>query len=175
MNPEFVLEYSTMNVDNVEYQKYISRRMKYRNKGSYTFFIFIAPAILLIMEYFYFEKDILTKLGLLIGIIFLVWYIIHVLYLSSNNEKSITAAFKINTEKTNTILELYNDEFIINNNFQHSAIKYTWIQEIVDIKDYIYLISFRGSAFIIPINELDKKTVARFLEIIKAKLKHLEV
>jgi predicted membrane protein len=78
--------------------------MKYRSKGSWSSFLFIIPALLLIFEYFYFEKEVLTIFGLFVGIIFIVWYIIRILHTNNSNEKAIASAFKINKESIRTTL-----------------------------------------------------------------------
>jgi hypothetical protein len=144
-----------------EYQIYAMRRLRLRN-GSYSGFIFpFAAIMLLFISGNYSRINGIKAISFIFGFIYLIYFMVQVFIERRNITKNLKKAFVC--VESNEVVEISFYDEVVNykSSLQETALQCKWIKEIVKTMEHIFIIGNRGTAYIIPLRDLDNDVIRK--------------
>ena len=145
--------------DQINLQSYLQRRITFRSK-SFIGYVYVLPAIFLVVNIFYITDIFLKTTNFFLCSIFFFFYFKNIF---SNNykmiKKQMLSSFPNCDRQLSVEYKFEENEIIVKRIGITQNIDYSEIEELINTKNYIFLIFINGYGIVIPVSNLEDQIV----------------
>ena len=160
--------------DILEYRQYFNNRYSSKNK-TYSNYIMFMPALVLIINLFLIDDIILIIFDIVVISIFFFWYFKNIFRSKRILLKQMQKAFPYFNVDNESNIQFSKNEIIIESSTSKCKYLYSSVEELIDNRNYYYLVLKSTITIIIPKSQLSELEREKFINELKVKCKKLEI